>query len=92
MFNEIENSQFYSLCLFFLQDYLELEKPFIHCEHKDILIAEWFGHEVKLQINMKNLDTDVFIKNMFDHRTNLYNYGKRYLLKKHIHSGLKIYG
>jgi hypothetical protein len=85
MFNEIENSQYFSLCLFFLEDYLELNKPHLFCLDKETLVADWHNHGITLQINMNNLDTELYVKNSLDHRTNLYNYGRRYLLKKHIH-------
>lgn len=91
MFNE--NHQYYSLCMFFLEDYLELGKPYIFCSDKDTLTAEWFELQIKLQINLLNLDSELYIKNLLDHRTNLYNYGRRYLLKKHIQStGLYTHG
>ena len=91
MFNE--NHQYYSLCMFFLEDYLELGKPYIFCSDRDILIAEWFELQIKIQINLLNLDSELYIKNLLDHRTNLYNYGRRYLLKKHIQiTGLKPHG
>ncbi len=88
-----ENEQFLPLCMFFLEDYMELEKPFIY-QSNPLLIAEWTEKNVKIEINITNLDTSLFIKNQLDHQTNLYNYGKRYLLKKHIHLtlGTKQYG
>jgi hypothetical protein len=92
MFNE--NHHYYSLCMFFLEDYLELgSKPYIFCSDQDTLIAEWFELQIQIQINLLNLDTDLYFKNLLDHRNNIYNYGKRYLLKKHIHSkGLQSHG
>lgn len=91
MFNE--NHQYYSLCMFFLEDYLELGKPYTFCLDKDTLIAEWSDPQIKLQINLLNLDSDLYVKNLLDHHTNIYNYGRRYLLKKHIHSkGLHPHG
>ena len=92
MFNE--NHHYYSLCMFFLEYYLELNsKPYIFCLDQDTLIAEWFELQIKIQINLLNLDTDLYFKNLLDHRTNIYNYGNRYLLKKHIHNkGLHSHG
>jgi hypothetical protein len=91
MFNE--NHQYYSLCMFFLEDYLELGKPYIFCSNDNTLVAEYSEHQIKLQINLLNLDSELYIKNLLDHRTNIYNYGRRYLLKKHIQNkGLHNHG
>jgi len=92
MFNETH--QYYSLCMFFLEDYMELEKPVIWSKEDQTLTAEWIEKDLKLEINLTNLNTSVFIKNQLDLQTNLYIYGRRYLLKKHIHLtlGTKQYG
>lgn len=84
--DKIKNFRFYPLCTFFLNEHLEIGNPVIGLDPQENLIAEWSDFDLKLQINIQNLDTMVFLDNKFDQTTNLYNFGNRYLLKRHIHN------